>query len=137
MVLKLSDLVKKSIDKGYGTVSQTSEKPWSQGNLSMIDLKTGSNPFIKNAPAADISQAKPIQAVHEVVAQEQPVLHSSSASLTKYHSSDATPKNPDCMAGSRTTTDTKWWEKINVQGADGSVRGRVLVNYSLLEKEYS
>ena len=50
MVLKLSDLVKKSIDKGYGSAIQTIEKPWMQGNLSSIDLKTGNNPFIKITP---------------------------------------------------------------------------------------
>ena len=50
MVLRLSDLVKKSIDKGYGSSPKSIEKPWTQGNLSSIDLKTGNNPFIKNTP---------------------------------------------------------------------------------------
>jgi hypothetical protein len=33
MALKLSDLVKKSIEKGYGAKDNNIEKPWTQGNL--------------------------------------------------------------------------------------------------------
>lgn len=33
MALKLSDLVKKSIEKGYGSINLASEKPWSQGSI--------------------------------------------------------------------------------------------------------
>lgn len=43
MALKLSDLVKKSIEKGYGSINLASEKPWSQGSIP-DPLTNGSTP---------------------------------------------------------------------------------------------
>jgi hypothetical protein len=46
MALKLSDLVKKSIEKGYGAKNNNIEKPWTQGNISAVDVNQNSG--VKN-----------------------------------------------------------------------------------------
>ena len=38
MALKLSDLVKKSVEKGYGSINNNVEKPWSQGNIKNLNV---------------------------------------------------------------------------------------------------
>ena len=50
MALKLSDLVKKSIEKGYGSKDNKIEKPWTQGNLSNKNLKNDDAAITKRKP---------------------------------------------------------------------------------------
>ena len=40
MALKLSDLVKKSMEKGYGSINIASEKPWSKGSAPILSSNT-------------------------------------------------------------------------------------------------
>jgi hypothetical protein len=136
MVLKLSDLVKKSIDKGYGAASKPIEKPWTQGNLSMIERKMGNSPFVKTpsvtqaspvvaTQAVATSHGAPVKPVHAIVSEEQPVLHASTASLKKQtESKESVP-------------DHRWWERINFSATTDvkPYHGRLLVNYALLSDD--
>lgn len=142
MVLRLSDLVKKSIDKGYGISNQPIEKPWAQGNLSMMDLKTGNNPFVKNIPqppSPSIQQAAPLQPARELVQEEQPVPQhipapASTMHLKQPNDHHASSANPQRSSSRPSASDNKWWEDIIFSDSSHSKTraGRLLVNHALL-----
>ena len=127
MVLRLSDLVKKSIDKGYGSRTAVMEKPWTQGNLSLIDLKTESNPFIKKSKIRHLPPSNDNQR------EEKPELRVPDAVLNSSNNS----LNPHQKGPSIQLPDKKnWWENINFSDAEESTQNmRLLVNYNLLCEE--
>ncbi len=129
MVLRLSELVKKSIDKGYGSSPHSIEKPWTQGNLSSIDLKTGKNPFIKNTSVKCL-QITPLPS-NDSEHEDTPLFNTVSASVNAQNSRHAVNINQTTV--SKPTSDKHWWENINFSEATQSTASmRLLVNYNLL-----
>ena len=136
MVLRLSDLVKKSIDKGYGSASHAIEKPWSQGNLSLIDLKTDKNPFVKTIPAADAHQTKMPQPSVDKLPEDNKAQNTSLEGLKNRNDNDINLDKTSPQPLSKHLSNKNWWEKIMFPDQPEPTQTmRLLVNYNLVHDE--
>ncbi len=89
MALKLSDLVKKSVEKGYGSINNIYEKPWSHGSISIKHVKLADT----EQPSDKPTHGKAESSNNVVTKYQQSDNESSNNVPTKYQQSDNESSN--------------------------------------------